>query len=140
MKPIRKQFLKRLAFVVIGIIPIILVWEEKGSARFIGIAGFVFSMYHLLMIVASSQIIIDDFFPPKMKSEVKAQPLDNFVYRFAMVFFFAGLIFELFEIRRMDNTIGGITFFWTYALIGVLIAGVLTAVLKLKQPSLQLIF
>jgi hypothetical protein len=92
-------------------------------------------MYQLIMIIAKSQLIIDDFIPPKTYGETKTKPFDNFVYRFATGFFFVGLVFEIFEIRRMDNTIGGTKFFWTYALIGILIAVVVTTLLKLKSPS-----
>ncbi len=113
----------------------VFVWGEKGLERFIGLAGFIFGMYQLLMIIAMSQLIIDDFFPPKTYHESKTKPIDNFVYRFATGFFFVGLVFEIFEIRRMDNTIGGTKFFWTYALVGILIAAVVTAILKLKSPS-----
>ena len=135
MTPIRKEFLRRLAYIGLGIIPIIFVWEQKGPERFIGLAGFIFGMYQLIMIITMSQLIVDDFFPPKTSSESKTKPFDNFVYRFATGFFFVGLVFEIFEIRRMDNTIGGTKFFWTYALVGVLIAAVVTAILKLKSPS-----
>ena len=135
MTAIRKIFLRRLAYIGLGIIPIIFVWEQNGPERFIGLAGFIFGIYHLLMIIGMSPLIIDDFFPPKTYSESKTKPFDNFVYRFATGFCFVGLVFQIFEIRRMDNTIGGTQFFWTYALIGILIAAVVTAILKLKSPS-----
>ena len=136
MTSIRKEFLKRLAYAGLAIISIIFVWEENGPKRFIGLAGFIFGMYQLLMIVAISRQIIDDFFPPKTDKTLKTKPFDRFVYRFAPVFFFAGLVFEIFEIRRIDNTIRGTSLFWTYAIIGVLIAIVVTAMLKHKSPSI----
>lgn len=135
MTPIRKEFFKRLSYIGLGIIPIIFVWEQKGPERFIGLAGFIFSMYQLIMIIAMSQLIIDDFFPPKTYYESKTKPFDNFAYRFATGLFLVGLVFEIFEIRRIDNTISGTKFFWTYALAGILIATVVTAILKLKSPS-----
>jgi len=135
MTAIRKDFFKRLVCIGLGIVPIIFVWEQKGPERFIGLAGFVFGMYQLIMIIAMSQGIIDDFFPPKTYSELKTKTFDGVVYRFATGVFFVGLVFEIFEIRRMDYTIGGSEFFWVYALAGVLIAALVTAVLKLKSPS-----
>lgn len=135
MTPIRKDFFRRLVFIGLGIIPIIFAWNQKGLVGFIGLAGFLFGMYQLIMIISMSQLIIDDFFPPKTYRETKTKPFNKFVYYFATGFFFAGLVFEFFEISRMDNTIGGIKFFWTYALIGVLIAAVATAILKIKSPS-----
>jgi hypothetical protein len=69
-------------------------------------------------------------------SESKTKPFDNFVSRFATGLFFVGLVFEIFEIRRMANTVGGTYFFWTYALTGILIAAVVTVILKFKSPSI----
>ena len=65
MTSIRKDFFRRLAFIGLAIIPIILLSEEKGPTRFIALGAFVFGMYHLIMIVTFSQSIVDDFFPPK---------------------------------------------------------------------------
>ena len=134
MRSIRKEFFTRLAYLGLGIIPILFLWEQKGPLRFIALAGFVFGMYQILILIAMSQTIIDDFFPPKAYGKTK-KTFDNLVYRFATIFFFVALVSELFEFRRMDNTIGGTKIFWTYALIGVLIAALVTALLKLKSPS-----
>ncbi len=82
-----------------------------------------------------SQSIIDDFILPETDGRVKARPFEKFVHWSATIIFFAGLIFGIFEIDRIDNTINGTGFFWTYASIGILIAVVVTVVLKVKSPS-----
>jgi len=70
-----------------------------------------------------------------ISSKTKVKPFDNFMYWFTMVFCCAGVVFLLFEIRRLENTIGGFKFFWAYALLGVLMFIVITAVLKIVRPS-----
>ena len=75
------------------------------------------------------------FFHRRNNGRSKPKAFDNLVYRFATILFFAGMVFELFEIRRIDNTIGGTKLFWICGFVGVLIAGVVTAILKLKSPS-----
>lgn len=132
---IRKEFYKRLIYVCLGIFPIIFVWEQKGPERFIGLAGFVFSMCQLILIIGMSQIIVDDFFPPKTYYEKTTKRIDKFIYYFAMTLFFGGLVFEIFEISVIDNTINGATFFWKSAFIGVAIASLITIILKLTNSS-----
>ena len=52
-----------------------------------------------------------------------------------MVLFFSGLVFEIFEIRNIDNTIDGVKLFWTFAFIGLLLAALVTFLLKVFKPS-----
>ena len=137
MTPIRREFLRRLGYIGLAVAIAItqtLINDSK-PYRYISVAVIFFVLFHFIQIVTKSQIIIDDFFPPKTLGESTTKPFDKFMYRFATAFFFVGLVFEIFEIRRMDNTIDGSKFFWTYALTGVLIAVVTTAILKLKSPS-----
>jgi hypothetical protein len=68
-------------------------------------------------------------------SKTKVKPFDNFMYWLTMAFFSAGIVFLLFEIRTLENTVGGFNFFWAYALLGVFMFIVITAVLKIVRPS-----
>jgi len=92
-------------------------------------------MYQLIQIIKRSQFIIDDFFPPKTLHEKITKPFDKFVYYFATTLFFTGLICQIFEIRNFDNTIDGTRLFWTAGSIGIIIAIVITAILKVSFPS-----
>lgn len=137
MTPIRKEFVKRLSYIGLAVTVAVtqaLINDSK-SYRYISIAVIYFVLFHFIQIITKSQLIIDDFFPPKARGESTTKPFDKFMYRFVTAFFFVGLLFEIFEIRRIDNTIGGSKFFWTHALTGVLIAASTTAILKLKSPS-----
>ena len=132
---IRKEFYKRLLYIGVCIIPIIIFANNKDEFRLVPLPFFLFGMYHLLQIIALSQLIIDDFFPPKIAYERKTKPFDKFVYYFSNTLFFVGLLSLIFEIRKFDNTINGTKLFWTAGSVGITIAIILTIILKTKFPS-----
>lgn len=132
---LRKDFYKKLLYIGVCTIPIIIFADYKGSFRLVPLPFFLFGMYQLIQIIGLSQLIIDDFFPPKTQYENKVKPFDKFVYYFSSTLFFVGLISLIFEIRNFDNTINGIKLFWTSGFVGVLFAILLTFVLKIKFPS-----
>lgn len=132
---IRKNFYKRLLYIGICIIPIIIFAENKDEFRLVPLPFFLFGMYQLILIVGQSQFIIDDFFPPKSYHEKTTKSFDKFIYYFATTLFFIGLITLIFEIRNYDNTINGTKLFWTAGFVGVVIAIIITFILKFFQPS-----
>ena len=132
---IRKEFYKRLIFICLGIIPLLLIGESKGPERYIGAAVVIILGYQFRLIVKQSQLIVDDFFPPKTDHETKTKPFDKFIYYFAMTLFFSGLFFEIIEIRVMDNTMNGVAFFWKSAFVGIAIATLLTIILKSTKST-----
>lgn len=132
---IRKDFYKRLLYIGLCVIPIVLFAENKGAFRLVPLPFFLIGMYQLLLIIRLSQLIIDDFFPPKTLYEKTTKPFDKFLYYFASVFFFIGLILLTFEIRKFGNTIDGARLFWTAGFVGIGLAVILTILLKVFQPS-----
>ena len=52
-----------------------------------------------------------------------------------MTIFFSGIVFEIFEIRVIDNTINGTGLFWKSGLLGISIAAMLILFLKKISPS-----
>jgi hypothetical protein len=136
MTPIRKDFFRRLAFIGLGLVPIVLLWENKGPERFVALAGFLLAAFNVIIIVQSLQVIVDDFSPPKRHYETKTKPFDKFVYYSAAVLFGAGILLGILEIPRIDNTIDGASLFWIYSGVGVALAAVITMVLKKVSPSI----
>ncbi|MHC0442607.1 hypothetical protein [Flavobacterium sp. 3-210] len=132
---IRKEFYKKLLHIALCVIPIALFANNKGTFRLIPLSFFLYGMYQLIQIVATSQLIIDDFFPPKVSDEKKAKSFDKSVYYFSTTLFFIGLISLLFEIRNFENTINGAKLFWLGGLTGIVVAIILTIILKLTTPS-----
>lgn len=132
---IREDFYKRLFYIALCIIPLLIFADTKGTFRLLPLAFFLIGMYQVIQIIALSQLIIDDFFPPKLNFEKTVKPFDKFVYHFSSTLFFVGLLCQIFEIRNFDNTINGTKFFWIAAIIGILLAIILTVVLKTKFPS-----
>ena len=89
---IRKDFYKKLLYIGLCIIPILLFADNKGSFRLVPLPFFLFGMYQLIQIIGLSQLIIDDFFPPKTHYEKTTKPFDKFIYYFSSTLFFVGLI------------------------------------------------
>lgn len=133
---IRKDFYKRLIYIVLCVIPIFLFANETGTYRLVPLPFFLLGMWNLIMIVQFSQSIIDDFFPPKIKFERTAKTFDKFAYYFSSTLFFVGLISLIFEIRNFDNTIHGTKLFWTAGGIGISLAILITYILKTTNPSI----
>lgn len=132
---IRSDFYKKLLYIGLCIIPVIIFANSKGLFRLVPLPFFLFGLYQIVQIIGLSQLIIDDFFPPKTFYEKTTKPFDKFIYYFSSNLFFVGLICLTFEIRKFDNTINGIKLFWRAGFSGVIIAFVLTLVLKTKFPS-----
>lgn len=132
---IRKEFYKKLIIIGLCIIPIVLFADNKGTFRLVPLPFFLYGMYQLIQIVAISQFIVDDFFPPKISYEKNTKPIDKLVYYFSNTLFFISLIALLFEIRNFDDTIHGTKLFWTAGVFGILVAIITTIILKLTNPS-----
>lgn len=132
---IRKDFYKRLFYIGLCMIPIVLFADNKETFRLVPLPFFLIGMYQLILIVGLSQQIVDDFFPPKTLYEKTTKSFDKFLYYFASTLFFIGLILLIFEIRKFDNTINGTRLFEIAGFIGIGLAVILTILLKLFQPS-----
>ncbi len=132
---IRKDFYKRLMYIVLCAIPLWILAEEKPPLSYIALLFFLYGMYQVIMIVSLSQLIIDSFFPPVICIETKIKPFDRFMYYFASVFFFTSLVFLLFEMRRFENTLGGTNLFWKAGLLGIATASLITIIIKRTNPS-----
>lgn len=132
---VRKGFYKRLIYLGIAIILMVFLTEQKAAPVSIGIAVLFFGLYQLLIIIINSPDIVDDFFPAKTYNEASPDPFDQFMYRFSAFLIIAGIVFVVFENKGIENTVDGSMFFWTYAIIGVLIATIVTIILKRRNPS-----
>ncbi len=131
----RKDFYKRLLYIALCAIPIVLFAEGKGIFRLVPLPFFLIGMYQLIQIIGNSPMIVDDFFPPRVEEEKTVKPFDKFMYYFSSILFFMGLVALIFEIRKFDNTINGTKLFWTSGLVGIGLAIAVTVILKLTHPS-----
>jgi len=133
---IRKDFYKRIFYIQLCLIPIVLFFDYDGAYRLIHLPFILFGVYQLIMIIRRSQLIIDDFFHPKTSQKKKHTTFEKFIYYFSSTLLFIGLWFLIFEINNFDNTINGLQLFWTAGLIGVGIAIIMTIILKLTKPEI----
>ena len=131
----RKEFYKRLLYIGLCAIPIIIFADDTGSFRLVPLPFFLVGSYNLIIIIKLSVNIIDAFFPPKTAFELKPKPFDKYVYYFSTGLFFAAILSLLFEIRNLDNTIHGTNLFWQSGAIGIGLAVIMTTLLKFTNPS-----
>jgi len=132
---IRKLFYKRLIYIGLCAVPLWILANEKPPLSYLALLFFLIGMINFLAIVQLSQFIVDDFFPPKTYFEKTTQPFDHFMYYFATGLFFVSIVFQIFEIRTIDNTLHGMKLFWSAGGFGIVIAIILTVILKKIQPS-----
>jgi len=82
-----------------------------------------------------SKDVVDEFFPPKIESDVSPTKLEKFIYRSSVGLFFVSLFAQLIEITNYDNTIYGTKLYWYSGIAGILLAIFITVLLKILYPS-----
>ena len=132
---LRWELKKRLLIILGCAIPIFLLADAKPPLNYLVLVLFLTGMYQLIVLVKLSPLLVDEYFPPKLPYEVKPSNFNNLVYYLAMAIFFLGIISQLFEIRNLDNTIDGFSLFWLGGLLGLIIAFILTVILRKTNPS-----
>lgn len=132
---IKKDFYNRLFFILLATFPLIILANENGFLRFIAGAAFLLILYQLIMILSLSPRLIDEFFPPKKISENETKVIDKYIYYCASFSWFIALIFLIFEIKTIDNTIDGTKLFWISAGVGILFFTLIITILKLFYTS-----
>ena len=136
MTKIRKQFYRKLLFMGIGIIPIIVFFNSKGPERFVALAGFLFIIWNFIRIITHIQQVVDDFFPPKTYDKKSSTSFYKVIYTISMIIFFIGLLSQIFVLRRIDNTIDGLNLYLISGFIGLAFAIVIILTLKSYSPTI----
>jgi hypothetical protein len=136
MTPIRKDALRRLIYICLGVLLILPFANTTGPARFIGIIGFLVALYQVIRILIISQSLLNDFFPVKKDKEDDDALPNKVIYGTAMVVFVGGLIGLISQITPLENTIKGGRLFLFSAVAGLFIGVGFIFILKAKFPSL----
>ncbi|GAO27941.1 hypothetical protein [Geofilum rubicundum] len=136
MTKIRKQFYRKLLFIGIGIIPIVVFFSSKGPERFAALTGFLFIIWNFIKIITQIQPIVDDFFPPKSYDRKSSTSFDKVIYIISMIIFFVGLLSQIFVLRRIDNTIDGLNLYLISGFVGMVLAFVIILTLKSYSPTI----
>jgi hypothetical protein len=133
---VRVELIKRIIYISIGVLIMILCGEEREFVLYISIAASIFSAYNLLLIIGMSQSLVYDFFPLKnVKENKKTSKAMNYFYSYM---FLGGLVPLMFEINKISNTINGMELFWKSSIIGIFLAFLVSIVLKKVNPSIFL--
>jgi len=82
------------------------------------------------------QLCIDIFLPAEIHYDKHIAYADKLVYYGAHVLFLSGIVFILFEVTNIDNTIHGMSLAWHACFAGILIAAVLILILNKTNPAI----
>ncbi len=132
----RMEFYKRLFYMSLGIIPILFLYDNKGPERFLALAGFVFSTYHLIKILISLHNIVDDFYPPKAAFEFRTGTFETVIFYFSIALLFTSIACFYSELTNLDNTVHGLKLFLISALVSIALTIVITTILKKIKPTI----
>lgn len=140
MAPIRKEALKSIALIAIGIIVTAFIWTEKGLLRFALLPSLFAILFGLYGLLKNSFALYFSFFPVKPNTKKPIGPNYKGIYYASMGLFWVAIISSIFEIDNIDNTIKGIELFWQYGLTGIFVSVVLLLFIELKAKSVYNIF
>jgi FtsH-binding integral membrane protein len=137
MTPIRKELLRRLGYIGLAVIVAVTqtLMDDSKPYRYISVAAILFILFHFIKLVKKSQLIIDDFFPPKVETETTTTSANKIINSLSMVLFFCGLLAIIFESNSISNTIHGTKFFWSAGVIGIILFVIVIAFFKIKFPT-----
>jgi hypothetical protein len=121
--------------ILIGIVIIIPFFNEKSWLRFIALGGFLLIMYNVIWFVRNSEEILFHIFPSKTFREKKPKLKDKIWSHISMTLFFSGLIFLIFQMGNIENTIEESSFWKTFGLLGFGFSMLSLLVLYIFQPS-----
>ena len=116
MAPVRKEALKSITLLAIGVIVIALVWPEKGLLRFVVVASLFAILFGLYGLLKNSSALYYSFFPFKPNTKKPVGPNYKGIYYASMGLFWLALVLAVLEIDSIDNTIRGLKLFWQLGL------------------------
>ncbi len=140
MAPVRREALKSITLLAIGVIVTALVWPEKGLLRFVVVASLFAILFGLYGLLKNSSALYYSFFPFKPNTKKPVGPNYKGIYYASMGLFWGAIVLVVFEIDKIDNTIRGMKLFWQYGLLGVFISIVLLLVIEFVAKSVYNIF
>ena len=114
----KNEIRNHLILILIGVVIIIPFYNDKSWLRFIALGGFLLIIYNVIWFVKHSEEILFHIFPSKTIREKKPKFKDKIWSHISMILFFSGLIFLIFQMGNIENTIEESSFWKTFGLIG----------------------
>jgi len=121
--------------ILVGIGIIIPFYDTITELRFVALGGFLIAIYGIIKLVVNSEAILFHYFPTKHKREKKPKKGDKRIENASGFVFLIGIIFLIFRIVPLDNTIGGLQLFFYSAGLGFLLGIGIVLIIKLLRPS-----
>lgn len=132
-----RKFLQiHLILILIGILLIYSVFDEKSYLRFIAIIGLFIVLNSFIKIIRNSEEILHNFFPAKTIREEKPKFKDKIWQIISMVLFFLSLIFLILEMDNLENTFEENIIWKKIGLIGIGLALLILFTLNKIQPTI----
>jgi len=132
-----RKFLQiHLILILIGILLIYSVFDEKSYLRFIAIIGILIVLNSFVKIIRNSEEILHNFFPAKTIREEKPNFKDKIWQIISMVLFFLSLIFLILEIDNLENTFEENIIWKKMGLIGIGLALLILLTLNKIQSTI----
>jgi len=132
----KKELRNHAIQIMIGILVIIPLFNEKSWLRFIALGGFLLIIYNIIWFVKNSEEILFNIFPTKSIREKKPKFKDKIWGHISMAIFFIGLIFLIFQMGNLENTIEESSFWKKFGLIGFSFSLLCLFFLYKFQPSI----
>ncbi|MBS1638495.1 MAG: hypothetical protein JSR12_00405 [Bacteroidetes bacterium] len=121
MTDAKKDFFKNISLIIVGLLPILLFGDSQNWViKIVQIAGILCSGLNLILIFVNLQFFIDDLFPTKTFNDKAKTKIDKAIIFVVNLLFFTGAVAMIFETKKIDNTINGLTFFGICSGIGIL--------------------
>lgn len=132
----KKEIINHSIQILIGILVIIPLFNEKSWLRFIALGGFLLIIANIIWFVKNSEEILYYIFPSKSIRENKQKFKDKIWGHISMVLFFSGTIFLIFQMGNIENTIEESSFWKNFGLIGFSLSLLFILLLYKIQPSI----
>ncbi|GAA4317534.1 hypothetical protein [Flaviaesturariibacter amylovorans] len=132
---VKRDFYRRLGWIAAGTVPLVLLASERGPLRFVCLLAFLLVAFQVIMLIASAQETLDAFFPPKGAHRRGERASHRYLTYFASGYFILSIVLLMTQLRRIDDTLGGMRLFWIAGAAGLPLALLLTFLVRRLAPS-----
>lgn len=124
----KKDIIKRFAYLLLCVIPIFLLAEEKSNLRLIVLPFLLLGGLQFIYLGNLGIRVINHYFPTQTYNSQKT--IGEKVLYYGCYVYMIGFFYAIIMLGRMENVIGEWEFFWKYAFIGLCIAILVLFVLR----------
>lgn len=132
----KKEIINHTIQILIGILVIIPLFNEKSWLRFIALGGFLLIISNIIWFIRNSEEILFKIFPVKSIREEKPKLKDKICEYISIVLFSFGILFLFFQMNNIENTVEESDVWKNFGLIGFVIGLLSLFLLNKIRPSI----